>query len=55
MGGPGESVWWWLASGRNDMLLLAGGSMLVCQIMFWSGIVETGEPNGATKSRTCRR
>ena len=39
MGGPGESVWWWLASGRQDVLLLSGGSMLACQFLFWSGIV----------------
>lgn len=55
MGGPGESVWWWFASGRNDILLLSGGSMLVCQMMFWSGIVKRDRTNGATKSRACRR
>jgi hypothetical protein len=40
MGGPGQSVWWWLASGRLEVILLYGGSPLTCQFLFWSGIVE---------------
>ena len=40
LGGAGESVWWWLASGRHDVLLLSGGLMLACQFLFWSGAVE---------------
>jgi hypothetical protein len=39
MSGPGDSVLWRLASGRTDVLLLSGGSMLACQFLFWSGIV----------------
>jgi hypothetical protein len=35
-----ESVWWWLAPGRNDVLVLSGGLMLACQFVFWSGAVE---------------
>jgi len=39
MGDPGETVLWRVASGRQDDLLLSGGSMLACQSLFWSGIV----------------
>jgi len=40
MGGPGESDWWWMASGRTEVILLSAGAMLACQFRFWSGIVE---------------
>jgi len=39
MGGPGESVWWWLASGRIEVILLSGGLMLACQFVFWSKVI----------------
>jgi hypothetical protein len=25
MGGPGESAWWWLASGRTEVILFSDG------------------------------
>ena len=37
------SVWWWLAPGRNDVLVLSGGLMLACQFLYWSGIVVGGQ------------
>ena len=40
------SDWWWLASGRNDVLVLSGGLMLVCQLLYWSGIVTGGQNEG---------
>ena len=55
MGGPGESVWWWLASGRNEVILLSGGAMLTCQFLFWSGIVEGGDTRKADESGPRRR
>jgi hypothetical protein len=40
MGGPGESDWWWMASGRTEVIPLSAGAMLACQLQFWSAIVE---------------
>ena len=55
MGGEGESVWWWLASGRHEVILLSGGAMLTCQFLFWSGIVEGGNTRRAYESGPRRR
>jgi hypothetical protein len=46
IGGPGESAWWWLASGRWEVIILFGVLSLGCQLLFWSGVVRTG--NGRT-------
>ena len=40
LGGPAESDWWWMASGKTEVILLSAGAMLTCQFRFWSGIVE---------------
>ena len=42
-----ESDWWWLASGRNDVLVLSAGLMLACQFLYWSGIVMGGQNEGS--------
>ena len=55
MGGEGESVWWWLASGRNEVIVLWGGAMLTCQFLYWSGIVEGGNARRADESGARRR
>ena len=55
MGGARESVWWWLASGRPDVLLLSGASMLECQFLYWSSIVTRGEITRGDKSGVRRR
>ena len=55
MGGERESVWGWLASGRPDVLLLSGASMLECQFLYWSSIVTRGETTRGDKSRVRRR
>jgi hypothetical protein len=55
MGGPGESAWWWLASGRTEVILLSAGSMLTCQFLFWSGIVERENTRRADESGPRRR
>ena len=55
MGGEGESVWWWLASGRDEVILLSGGAMLTCQFLYWSGIVEGGNTSWADESGPRRR
>lgn len=43
--GPGESAWWWLASGRWEVMLLFGGLSLGCQVVFWwrTIVVESGD------------
>jgi hypothetical protein len=40
IGGPGESDWWWMASGKTEVILLSAGAMLTCQFRFWSGVVD---------------
>jgi len=50
IGGPGESDWWWMASGRTEVILLSAGAMLACHFRFWSGIVErSDERRGAPR------
>ena len=55
MGGAGESVWWWLASGRNDALVFSASLMLACQFLFWSGIVGGGQTQAVDQSGARRR
>jgi len=40
--GPGETMWFWLRSGRWELIFVSGVLSVVCQLMFWSGIVLTG-------------
>ena len=44
IGGPGESDWWWMASGRTEVILLSAGAMLACHFRFRSGMVEGSTP-----------
>ncbi len=39
--GPGESMWLWLRSGRWELIFVSGVLSVVCQLLFWSGIVRT--------------
>jgi hypothetical protein len=55
MGGPGESDWWWMASGRTEVILLSAAAMLTCQFLFWSGIVERTNTKRADERRPPRR
>jgi hypothetical protein len=55
MGGPGESDWWWLASGRTEVILLSAGAMLACHFRFWSGMVERSNERRADERGTPRR
>ena len=50
-----ESDWWWLASGRNDVLVLSGGLVLACQFLYWSGIVMGGQTKAVDQSGAHRR
>jgi hypothetical protein len=40
IGGAAESEWWWLASGKMEVILVSGILSLACQLRFWSGIVR---------------
>lgn len=40
--GPGETMWFWLRSGRWELIFVSGVLSVVCQLLFWSGIVLTG-------------
>lgn len=40
--GPGDTVWFWLSSGRWELIFVFGVLSVVCQLLFWSGIVRTG-------------
>jgi len=44
--GTGNTGWFWLSSGRMDLIFVFGVFSVVCQILFWSEIVQTG--NGCT-------
>ena len=40
IGGAGESEWWWLASGKMEVIFVSGILSLACQLRFWSGSVR---------------
>jgi hypothetical protein len=40
--GPGDSVWFWLSSGRWELIFVSGVLSVVCQLRFWSGTVRRG-------------
>ncbi len=40
--GPGETMWLWLKSGRWELIFVFGVLSVVCQLLFWSRIVLTG-------------
>jgi hypothetical protein len=40
--GPGDTVWFWLSSGRWELILVFGVLSVVCQLLFWSGVVRRG-------------
>ena len=40
--GHEETVWFWLSSGRGELILVSGVLSVVCQLLFWSGVVRPG-------------
>ena len=44
--GTGNVVWFWLSSGRMELIFVFGVLSVVCQVLFWSEIVQIG--NGGT-------
>ena len=40
--GPGDTVWFWLSSGRWELILLSGVLSVLCQLLFWGRAVLTG-------------
>ena len=44
--GPGETMWFWLRSGRWELIFVSGVLSVVCQLLFWSGVVRRG-PHGS--------
>ena len=40
--GSGETMWLWLRSGRWELIFVSGVLSVVCHLLFWSGIVLTG-------------
>jgi len=44
MGGPGESVWFWLASGTTEVIVVSGVLTVVCQFLFWATAVRRKNP-----------
>jgi hypothetical protein len=44
--GPEETVWFWLSSGRWELLIVSGVLRVVSQLLIWRGVVRPG-PGGA--------
>ena len=40
--GHEETVWFWLSSGRWELMFVSGVLSVVYHLVFWSGIVRTG-------------
>ena len=40
--GPDETTWSWLTSGRWELIFVFGVLSVVCQLLFWSGVVRPG-------------
>ena len=40
--GHDETVWFWLSSGRWELIIVSGVLSVVCQLLFWSGVVRAG-------------
>ena len=40
--GTGDSVWFWLSSGRWELIFAFGVLSVACQVLFWSGVVRKG-------------
>jgi len=38
--GPVDSVWFWVSSGRWELIFATGVLSVVCHLVFWSGIVR---------------
>ena len=40
--GHEETVWFWLSSGRWELIFVSGVLSVVCQLLFWCGVVPPG-------------
>ena len=40
--GHEETVWFWLSSGRWELIFVSGVLSVVCQLLFWCGVVRPG-------------
>ena len=40
--GHEETVWFWPSPGRGELIIVFGVLSVVCQLLFWSGVVRTG-------------
>ena len=40
--GTVDTAWLWLGSGRWELIFASGVLSVVCQLLFWSGVVRTG-------------
>jgi hypothetical protein len=40
--GPGATVGFWLSSGRWELIFVPGALSVMCHLLYWSGIVRTG-------------
>ena len=41
--GSGATAWFWLSSGRWEMLVAFGVLSVVCQLVFWSAVMRPGD------------
>jgi len=40
--GQEQTMWFWLRSGQWELIFVPGVLSVVCQLMFWSGVVRPG-------------
>jgi len=40
--GHEETVWFWLSSGSWELIFVSGVLSVVCQLLFWCGVVRPG-------------
>jgi len=43
LGGPRESAWWWLASGRSEVIGLFAMLAAGLQLLYWRQVIARGE------------
>jgi hypothetical protein len=49
--GDETAVWFWLSSGRWELILVSGVLSVVCQLLFWSGVIRPGHRETRGESR----
>jgi hypothetical protein len=48
--GTGNAAWFWLSSGRMELIFVFGILCVVCQVLFWSEVVRTAMAAPAASS-----